>query len=59
MDGLIQPVLEADLAESRVASFDPMSPVPPMMTSFTIDVPFRVDPIQCCRARTRYDRASH
>ena len=31
---------------SLVTSFDPMSPVPPMMTSFMIDVPFCVSLIQ-------------
>jgi len=32
-------------------SFDPMSPLPPMMTSFMIAVPFRVDPILGERAK--------
>src|SRR6476646_11464334 len=38
---------------SVATSFDPMSPVPPMMTSFMIDVPFCVEPTNC---RTSLDR---
>jgi hypothetical protein len=31
-----------------------MSPVPPMMTSFMIDAPFNVLPIQWCDARLAF-----